>query len=279
MNRKINGQFSKGNGLNDLTGLKFGRLTATKLSERRSGRKTYWECDCECGKTKVVRTDSLKDGSVKSCGCLKKEQDKINLPNGQGRVIHGLSRKRIYHTWEAMISRCENIENSHYSNYGGRGINVCEQWHDVEIFVDWAMNNGYNDELTIDRIDVNGNYEPENCKWATWKEQANNRTNNVMITFNGKTQTLKQWSIELGINYNTLQSRINYGINLPELFQKENFIRKDNVLLTHNDKTMTMTEWSKELGIKLSTLSERYRRGLPEEKIFYSGSLNGYKNK
>ena len=279
MNRKTNGQFSKGNGLKNLTGMNFGRLTAIKISEKRSGRKTYWECKCDCGNTKVIRTDSLKDGSVKSCGCLKKEQDKLNLPKGQGILVHGVSKERIYHIWTSMISRCENIDNKSYEHYGGRGIKVCDKWHDVLKFSDWAMSNGYNTELTIDRIDVNGNYEPENCRWANWEEQANNKTTNVMIAFNGKTQTLMQWSKELEINYHTLQSRINYGIELPDLFDKESFIRKDNTLLTYNGKTMTMTSWANELGIKLSTLSERYRRGLSDEKIFYPGSLNGYKNK
>ncbi|KAJ76039.1 hypothetical protein M222_0742 [Enterococcus faecalis AZ19] len=279
MTRNIKGQFVKGSGLKDLTNRRFGRLTALKLSEKRSGRKTFWDCVCDCGNTKTVRTDSLKSGAIQSCGCLKKEQNKINLPKGQGRLEHGLARERIYHIWLGMIKRCENEEDSHFSSYGGRGIKVCKEWHDVVMFTSWAIVNGYRDDLTIDRTDVDGNYEPSNCRWVTMKEQANNKRNNLFFEYNGKVQTLKQWSEELGIPYGTLSNRVGLGITVPNLFEKENFVRKDNTLLTYNGEILTMTGWSERLGIKLSTLSERYRRGLPPEKIFYQGSLNELKNK
>lgn len=277
MSRNNKGQFATGAGLENLSGKRFGRLTAIKLSEKRSGRKTFWECLCDCGKTKVVRTDSLKSGAVQSCGCLKKEQDKINLPNGQGRIKHGLSSERIYHIWRGMINRCQNDSNSRYKSYGGRGIKVCEEWQDAVKFTSWAISNGYQDNLTIDRIDVNGNYEPSNCRWATIKEQANNKRDNVFIEFKGKIQTLKEWSEELNIPYGTLATRIRLGIEPPNLFEKDNFIRKDNTLLTYEGETLTMSQWANKLGIKLSTLSERHRRGLPPEKVFYQGSLNGIK--
>lgn len=279
LSRNDKGQFAKGTGLEDISGKRFGRLVALKLSEKRSGRKTYWECRCDCGNIKTVRTDSLKSGLIKSCGCLKKEQDKINLPNGQGRVKHGLSRERLYHIWLGMLSRCENDSNSRYQSYGGRGIKVCDTWHDVEKFRDWAINNGYKETLSIDRIDVNGNYEPSNCRWATIKEQANNKRDNIFIEFEGKKQTLKEWSEELNIPYGTLSTRVSLGIEPPNLFKTDNFIRKDNTLLTYKGEALTMSQWADRLGIKLSTLSERYRRGLPPEKIFYPGNLNSMRNK
>lgn len=279
MSRNDRGQFVKGTGLEDIKGDKFGRLTALKLSEKRSGRKTFWECICDCGNMKTVRTDSLKSGAIQSCGCLKKEQDKINLPNGRGIIKHGLSKERIYNIWSNMINRCNNHLDSSYKNYGGRGIAVCEEWKDIDFFVEWANNNGYQDTLTIDRIDVNGNYEPTNCRWVTFKEQANNKRNNVVVKFKGKTQTLKEWSEETGIPYGTLSTRISLGIEPPNLFETDNFKRKDNTLLTYKEDTLTMTQWADRLGIKLSTLSERHRRGLPPEKIFYPGNLNSMKNK
>ncbi len=279
MSRNNKGQFVKGTGLEDISGKRFGRLIALKLSEKRSGRKTFWECVCDCGNTKLVRTDSLKCGAAQSCGCLKKEQDKINLPNGQGRIKHGLSKERLYHIWIGMISRCENDLDSRYQSYGGRGIKVCDEWKDVETFNSWANSNGYQDKLTIDRIDVNGNYEPSNCRWATLKEQANNKRNSIFVEFKGNIQTLKEWSEEFNIPYGTLKTRISFGIEPPNLFETDNFIRKDNTLLTYKGETLTMSKWADKLGIKLSTLSERYRRGLPPEKVFYPGSLNGMKNK
>lgn len=275
--RDEKGRFGKGSNLKDLSNEKYGRLTAVELSQKRSGRKTYWDCLCDCGNYKTVRTDSLKSGKVRSCGCLKKEQDLINLPNGQGLVTHGLSKHRVYNVWKGMMSRCYNSSNTRFKHYGGRGIEVCADWQDVEKFYDWSLKNGYQETLTIERIDVNGNYEPLNCKWATWKEQANNKTNSKTIEFKGLVKTLTQWSESTGIPYNTLVSRINYGIEPPMLFEKEDFVRKDNTLITYNNKTKTMTDWSEITGIKLGTISERYRRGVKPPQLFYKGNLANYK--
>lgn len=275
--RDEKGRFEKGNRLQDLTNQKFGRLIAIKVSEKRSGRKTYWDCVCDCGKIKTVRTDSLKSGKVRSCGCLKKEQDSINLPNGQGVVTHGLSKERIYGIWRGMKSRCQDTDNKKYHNYGGRGINVCKEWQDVKIFYKWALENGYEEDLTIERINVNGNYEPSNCTWATWKEQANNKTNSLFIEHEGRVKTLAQWSEDTGIPYGTLKSRMNYGIKTPMLFEKEEFIRKDNTLIMFNGETRTMTQWSEITGVKLGTISERHRRGIKPPHLFHNGNLINYK--
>lgn len=221
----------KGNGFNDLTGKKFGRLTVLGLSEKKSGRKSYWVCECDCGNKKLVRSDSLKRGQVQSCGCLKKEQNKTNLD----RTTHGDTptgeHKRLWEIWQGIKQRTSNPNNKSYARYGGRGISVCEEWRENYVnFRDWALNNGYSDNLTIERIDVNGDYCPENCRWATVKEQCNNRRTNVLIEWNGKTQNIERWSEETGIPYKILHDRYRrYGIKPPELFEPVNLITRKHL--------------------------------------------------
>lgn len=152
----------------------------------------------------VRAVDAIKENYQKKI--VLKEMPKLVL-NMQKK--HGLRYTRIYTIWSGMIDRCYRKSHKKYDDYGGRGISVCDEWRsDVEAFYNWAMNNGYNDSLSIDRINNNGNYEPNNCRWVTTNEQVNNRRNNRVYTLNNKTQTLKQWADEYKINYNTLISRI-----------------------------------------------------------------------
>lgn len=188
----------------DLTGQKFGRLTVIGLDESKNTRKTYWICQCECGGIKSARSDSLLCGAIKSCGCMKREQDKVNL----GRTIHGQEGTRLYLIWQKMKDRCLNTNNSHYHRYGGRGIKVCDEWHNSFVpFYEWAINNGYTEELTLDRIDNDGNYEPSNCRWVTMQEQCNNRSSNIKITIGNATKTLLQWCEIFEVDYRTVLSR------------------------------------------------------------------------
>lgn len=188
----------------DLTGYRFGRLLV--LERAPNTKVVKWNCQCNCGNKITVTTCNLKSGSTKSCGCLRRD---VARQNAKEHTTHGFTRTRLYYIWEDMKRRCYAKERKGYKNYGGRGIRVCDEWkNDFTIFKDWAFENGYNDELTIDRIDVNGNYEPSNCRWATWKEQANNKRNKTAIEFEGETHTLKEWSEITGIGASTIQKRL-----------------------------------------------------------------------
>lgn len=187
----------------DLTGRKFGRLLVIERAENFKSGDARFKCKCDCGNEVIAGSQNLKRGTTKSCGCLQKEVT-INRSS-----IHGMTNTRIFRTWAGMKHRCEDSKNEHY---GARGIKVCDEWtNDFMSFYNWSMENGYNDSLTIERIDVNGNYEPSNCKWATIKEQNSNKTNKRLIEFNGKTLSLTQWAEETGIEKDTIFNRLKDG--------------------------------------------------------------------
>lgn len=195
----------------DLLGKQFGRLTVYESApdrvSRGGSRKKAWRCRCKCGNNVTATTQDLRRGDVRSCGCLKRELTSARL------TVHGGKGSHLYNVWKAMRRRCSDIKQKDYHNYGGRGISVCSEWNDdFSKFREWSLANGYNESLTIDRIDVNGNYEPSNCRWVTMKEQSNNRTTNVIVQLNGEKHTIKEWSEITGISYQTLYMRLRtYG--------------------------------------------------------------------
>lgn len=221
--RNNKGQFVKGENIVDKTGERHGRLTVLSLSDKRSGRKTYWNCVCDCGNEKLVRSDSLK--TTKSCGCLKREQDMINL----GIINnHGMTNHTLYGRWNAMIHRCENNKSHAYKNYGARGIKVCEDWKDILKFIEWAENNGFEEGLTLERIDVDGNYEPDNCEWIPMEQQHYNKTTSVYHTHNGETLTTMQWTHKYNIPLNEVSRYKKKGVPFTDLIEKY----KDNTEVT-----------------------------------------------
>jgi len=197
--------------ISDLADKRFGKLVVIERTKNNSRGDTMWLCKCDCGNESIVTGRSLKSGATKSCGCGSKEA----LSNGWGsNKTHGMTNTRLYRIWCGIKKRTEpSADERHKRDYYNRGIKMCEEWKSsFKAFYDWAINNGYSDKLTIDRKNNGGNYCPENCRWATNKEQSNNRRSNIMIEFNGKTQNLTQWCVELNLEYEIIRERIKrYG--------------------------------------------------------------------
>lgn len=193
--------------IKNIAGMRFGRLIAVSVDKEKSSYgKTYWICKCDCGGQKSVYVSNLLRGATRSCGCLHLE---VAYLNGYKPKTHGLSKHRLYKIWCGIIDRCTNHNNPAYERYGGRGISMCKEWRNNFLsFYNWAIKNGYDKNLAIDRIDNNGNYEPDNCRWATPKEQANNTRANIRIEWNGINHTLTEWSEITGIKANTIRKRI-----------------------------------------------------------------------
>jgi hypothetical protein len=192
----------------DIRGQKFGRLLVLELAGKSKNRTYNWRCRCDCGEEIIVRGDQLRDGHTQSCGCFNQEQREE--PKKHGHSINGRKSK----TYGALVgakSRCYNSNNSYYPSYGGRGIKVCQRWLDEEHgFENFLVDMGEcpSEELSLDRINNDGNYEPENCRWATIEEQSNNKRTSHFVTYNGETKTLTQWCRILGIKRHTLDSRL-----------------------------------------------------------------------
>lgn len=200
----------------DLTGQTFGRLLVIGEVGKNKAGHYMWNCKCECGKSKVVNSYHLRSGAIKSCGCLR--VDRNVAFNKATKVTHGKRYTRLYNIWRGIKYRTKTKTSSKYAEYGERGITICQAWEDdFQSFYDWAMANGYADDLTLDRKDNDGPYSPENCRWATAKVQGNNRRSNTSITHNGKTLTLAQWADELGIPRARIYKRAEANLPVEEI--------------------------------------------------------------
>ena len=241
-----------------LKGQRFGKLTVIRENGRGKSGGIAWLCQCDCGNQVTVEGHALVRGNNKSCGCSHGEK-------------HGLSNDRLYSVWQTMKRRCDLPTSEKYKAYGGRGIKVCEEWaSSFTAFRTWALENGYDYDApygvcTIDRIDVNGNYEPSNCRWITHKEQCNNTRRNHLITYKGRTQNLKQWCDELNLSYNVIATRIiTYHWSIEKAFETEGNPNKR--MLTYKGKTQNLNALCRELGIKQATLSLRLKAGWSVER-------------
>lgn len=200
----------------DLTGQTFGYLTVIERVYDPSYTRAHWRCKCKCGNETVVPTYRLNSGDTTSCGCKRYESK---------NYTHNMKHTRIYETWCGMKKRCYNPAEKSYIHYGAKGITVCEEWlHDFIAFYKWSMDNGYTDELTIDRIDNSKGYSPDNCRWITHAEQQRNRTNNVYTEYEGERITLSELSRRTGVSSSAIYSRRKSAIKHKGFFTTEDLL-------------------------------------------------------
>lgn len=245
----------------DLTGNRYGRLVVISRAENqvsaKGNVKTMWLCKCDCGNTKIVSANELrKVNGTRSCGCYRSEY--VSTFNRQTKTIHGDRYTHLYREWISMRHRCRDKKNIYY---GKKGITVCDEWNNPKDgyinFKHWSLLNGYADNLTIDRIDYNGNYEPNNCRWVSSKDQANNRITNRHIVFNGEDLTISQFSDKIGIIPSTIIYKLNRGISPEEI--ASNGIRKGIPTFEFENNTYNMYEWGIATGYEYTTIYNRMR--------------------
>lgn len=204
----------------DIKDRRFGRLVAIERAPdhiQASGyRETMWKCKCDCGNIVIIRTKCLLQDVTKSCGCLQREL------LSQRAGSHHKCTTRLYQVWDTMRQRCNNPNCNAYKNYGARGIKIVPEWDDYSVFYDWAMKNGYDEnapkfKYTLDRIDVDADYGPENCRWVSMKIQSNNKRNTIKLTYQGETHSLSEWADIIHVNYCTLWGRYKHGWSVERI--------------------------------------------------------------
>lgn len=248
----------------DLCGQRFGRLIVIERVANNKHGSARFLCKCDCGNYVEVDSQSLKSGNTKSCGCFATEVKR------RPKKEHPDKPTRLYGVWCAMKRRCYNKQEKGYKNYGGRGISVCDEWKSsFQNFKIWAMENGYRQGLSIDRIDVNGNYCPENCRWADSKTQANNTTANRILEYNEEKHTLAEWSRITGLSDSVIRARldkhgcsIEQALTLPLHKDGRPLIRNKRYLyFTINGITKNLKEWAEYFEISYRAIGHRIRRG------------------
>lgn len=201
----------------DIAGEKYGRLTPLYRVEPDKYGRSVWMCKCECGNKKKISANALRMGNTRSCGCLEKENR--GLFGTRSKRTHRMKGTRLYRIWQGTKNRALNRNDEHWPDYGGRGITICDEWKtSFEAFRDWSIANGYRDDLTIDRINVNGEYCPENCRWVTPADQQRNKRNNRYYEYKGESKLLQGWADEFGVTRSMLWSKIRRGKEPKEVF-------------------------------------------------------------
>lgn len=195
----------------DITNEKFGKWKVLEFSHMKG--RSYWICQCDCGTMSTKRLDQLTAGITRDCGC----SNNFNMDGTTSSKEVGEMDSRIASIWYGMHHRCQNKDHINYSGYGGRGISICKDWYYYDNFKDWAMKNGYSDDLELDRIDNDGNYNPSNCRWATREQQCYNKRNTIYIEYKGKKRTLKELSELTGITIQLLQRRHSKGFPVNDI--------------------------------------------------------------
>lgn len=253
---------SSRNKLIDLTGQKLGGFFVVKRAFNKKGSESRWECLCDCGETVIVRGSRLRGGQ-KYC---KKCQPKDN------NVTHGLHGHPSYTTWVMMKQRCENPNATGYHNYGALGVKVCDRWQDFKLFVE-DVGVPPSKKHTLDRYpNKEGDYEPNNWRWATAKEQLRNTRVNKILFFNGCNKSVSEWAETLGIKPCTIFNRLELGWSVEKALSEN--VRQTKRIIEYNGQSLTLNEWGEKLNINKDTLNSRIYKGWPLEKVFNS---NKYK--
>lgn len=240
------------------------------------GLKSTSVCRCRCGReTTVLNANfnmNLKKGSMMSCGCYASSFESRSF-RFSGPYA-GESTTRLANEHRQMMSRCYDKKNKSWKFYGAHGVAVCEQWRDYRVFKEWALANGYRDDLTLDRIDFLGDYEPSNCRWITIQEQQLNKRSNRWLTYKGQTKPMMAWANELGVNYHLLRSRLNYGWTVERALETPSdsrFNRPNVIYVEYHGETKPLIEWARCLGLTYETLKYRYYKKWPVEKMLSKG--------
>lgn len=257
----------------ELIGKKFGAwIVLEKAESIKYSNSTVirYKCQCECGKISIVKKQALLRGTSKSCGCLRAKYCH------DANTKHGMSYSKIYTAYKHMKDRCLNSNNKEYRRYGGRGISICDEWlgdNGFDNFYNWSIKNGYSEQLTIDRINNDGNYEPNNCRWTTVKQQNHNTSQNRLLTYNGETHDVTEWAELLNIERGTIFARIKYGMPIEQILfkkptkNKKVEIYKDGKLI---DTFNSQKEAANFIGVTPSTISGYLNRGVknPDGYVF-----------
>lgn len=229
----------------DLTNKKFGKLLVLSQASRAKNNSIRWLCRCECGKEIIVQGGHLRSGHTTSCGC--------------SNIKHKMTNTRIYGIWNGMINRCVNPNKSSYKYYGDRGISFCAEWKEFINFYNWAIQNGYNENLTLDRINPDKDYSPENCRWVTLKEQANNLRTNRKLTYNNETLNISQWAEKTGLSHATITRRLDvYKWSVEKTLTTP---VKKPIFVNYNNENILLSELAKKLNLTYQKAYDKFKRG------------------